>query len=380
MEDLTKEQIDELDPGIRQTVLWLRKNGYDTTDSGDGSKVATMERAMPFPNVAIRVDLDGPELVSVADDLAYALKEQGIMIEPQNEDGKPYIQASYDPVDASAMILLCNVDDDLLFAPDSSDEPAIEVAVQDEPKEQTELDRIVAHIRESCRYWASELRVHQLLPYLQVHGDPLYAALMALPDEERKACGVDEVQTKERSIRETDPAPVVRNVGRHEEETGVYCGDYDQHRETAWACDKCGEFSGNESDPCEQCDTDRPMSTIPIDGPGVDPNGWCNNCGHKIEHSWKTCALRLKDDREFQAIIARGRSAPNPAKKIAALVELSLSPPVMGMGGGSKTEEVDIDRWKQDVGKEVVRLRKAYGGGAPAVDWLFASLGQTFGV
>ena len=82
----------------------------------------------------------------------------------------------------------------------------------------------------------------------------------------------------------------------------------------------------------------------------------------------------------FANVLDERNATPNPAKEIAALVELSLSPPVMGMGGESKTEEVNVDRWKQDVGREVVRLRKAYGGGAPAVDWLFDSLGQTFGV
>lgn len=47
-----------------------------------------------------------------------------------------------------------------------------------------------------------------------------------------------------------------RFVGRHEEETGVRCGDYDQHCETGWACNACGVFSGNEHDPCENCDNE----------------------------------------------------------------------------------------------------------------------------
>lgn len=45
-----------------------------------------------------------------------------------------------------------------------------------------------------------------------------------------------------------------RFIGRHEEETGVYCGDYNQHRETGWACNACGVVSGNEHDACENCD------------------------------------------------------------------------------------------------------------------------------
>lgn len=45
-----------------------------------------------------------------------------------------------------------------------------------------------------------------------------------------------------------------RRFGRHEEETGVYCGDYNQHRETGEACNGCGMFSGHEDDPCPDCE------------------------------------------------------------------------------------------------------------------------------
>jgi hypothetical protein len=52
---------------------------------------------------------------------------------------------------------------------------------------------------------------------------------------------------------------------------------------------------------------------------------------------------------------------PNPAKEVASLVELALSPPLMGMGGGSATEERAIDRWKAKGAAETSRLRIAYG-------------------
>jgi hypothetical protein len=43
---------DELDPGIRSVVIALLRRGWDTTDSGDGSKAGTMECALPFRHVA----------------------------------------------------------------------------------------------------------------------------------------------------------------------------------------------------------------------------------------------------------------------------------------------------------------------------------------
>lgn len=50
---------DELDPGIRDLVRFLReRHGFNTTDSGDGSKAATMDCAMPFPHVVIKIDGD----------------------------------------------------------------------------------------------------------------------------------------------------------------------------------------------------------------------------------------------------------------------------------------------------------------------------------
>lgn len=43
----------ELDDGIRGMVLWLRDNGFRTTDSGDGSKHGNMGGALPVPHVAM---------------------------------------------------------------------------------------------------------------------------------------------------------------------------------------------------------------------------------------------------------------------------------------------------------------------------------------
>lgn len=42
-----------LDDGIRATVQGLREAGFNTTDSGDGSKAGFMEGAMDRPMVAV---------------------------------------------------------------------------------------------------------------------------------------------------------------------------------------------------------------------------------------------------------------------------------------------------------------------------------------
>lgn len=69
----------------------------------------------------------------------------------------------------------------------------------DEPK-QPSIEEIVRLIKRDCPFWAPEVRVHNLLPYLQTYGDPLYEALMALSEDERKGCGVDKVVVKRREV------------------------------------------------------------------------------------------------------------------------------------------------------------------------------------
>jgi hypothetical protein len=124
VEPLTEEQFNALDPGIRRTVKWLRENGFETTDSGDGSKAATMECALNYPNVAIRID-DPDALQFEADRLYELLSGRDIDLAPQGTDCEPYIQATYDPADGSAILLLMYVNDELLFGsesiPDSGD-------------------------------------------------------------------------------------------------------------------------------------------------------------------------------------------------------------------------------------------------------------------
>ena len=105
-------------PGIRRTVEFLRQQGFETTDSGDGCSNEGMEGAMPFPNVAIRCTADN--LVAESRRLQQVLAAQGIVAEPLGPDDPeipqpPHIEATYDPSNDIGFILLMYVDDKLLF-------------------------------------------------------------------------------------------------------------------------------------------------------------------------------------------------------------------------------------------------------------------------
>ena len=98
--------LDPLDPGIRETVRFLREHGFETCDSGDGAtKFADPrwrvdgklpEEVLDFPHVAMRVSPD--HLVSEADRLAALLLTIGVELEPSAPiEGVPTLQATYDP-------------------------------------------------------------------------------------------------------------------------------------------------------------------------------------------------------------------------------------------------------------------------------------------
>lgn len=95
--------MNDLNPGIRATVEWLTKNGFKTTDSGDGETHAH-ECDQPVPYVHMLVPPS--RLVREADRLVELLKGEGIVCEPMNEDGtSPFVQASYNPSDGAGGVL-----------------------------------------------------------------------------------------------------------------------------------------------------------------------------------------------------------------------------------------------------------------------------------
>ena len=106
MSALPEIDYSKLSPGIRDTVMLLRSHGFETCDSGDGSNhAAGMKGATPFPMVAVRV---GASMMAFnADSLRQLLIAQGVVFGDGPND--PRIEASYDPHNGVAMVLLSNV-------------------------------------------------------------------------------------------------------------------------------------------------------------------------------------------------------------------------------------------------------------------------------
>lgn len=108
----------ELDPGIRETVLWLRRCGFKTTDSGDGKTKFSLgftedDGIIPRPHVAMTVP--PYRLAKEANRLRDALlgSVHVIRLDDSDEDA-PRIEATYSPCTGMAMILLLNVHDGML--------------------------------------------------------------------------------------------------------------------------------------------------------------------------------------------------------------------------------------------------------------------------
>jgi len=95
--------LNELDPGCRNFVAFLREHQFDTTDSGDGSKYPEMECALEFPMVAIQCDVD--LVISESKRLHQLLSDHGLYVE------MGMIQSSYDPTTDYAMIVILDEDD-----------------------------------------------------------------------------------------------------------------------------------------------------------------------------------------------------------------------------------------------------------------------------
>lgn len=93
---------DQLDDGIRHTVRVLRRNGFDTCDSGDGTKANTLGCALDIPNVHMMVSPPG-DIIPEALRLREVLEEEGAEV-PHGA-----IQATYDPCDGLALISLYDV-------------------------------------------------------------------------------------------------------------------------------------------------------------------------------------------------------------------------------------------------------------------------------
>lgn len=102
----------QLDPGIRSTVRWLRDAGFNTIDSGDGitkAEAIAEGHAMDAPHVFIRVT---PERLSqTADVLLEFVQNSGFQVSAYSLDADApgasfFIEAHYSPVDGIATVCL----------------------------------------------------------------------------------------------------------------------------------------------------------------------------------------------------------------------------------------------------------------------------------
>lgn len=103
---------EQLDPGIRNVVRFLRENGFETTDSGDGSKAEAMDCALDVPNVFCVVPKE------VAFDEADRL--QRLICEKLQVDagaliaGGIAVELTYSPLDQVCVLSLFGLDDSKL--------------------------------------------------------------------------------------------------------------------------------------------------------------------------------------------------------------------------------------------------------------------------
>lgn len=104
--------VEDLNPGIRKTVLWLNSIGFETCDSGDGE---THDYECDRDQAYVVMQVDPSKLISESHRLEIALADRGVAIEAMSIEHAPCIQATYDPANEIALIELMCVSDRVLF-------------------------------------------------------------------------------------------------------------------------------------------------------------------------------------------------------------------------------------------------------------------------
>jgi hypothetical protein len=109
--------MNDLDPGIRDVVAFLRLWEFKTTDSGDGvTKRAagwSENEAADYPHVHMMAPPS--RLIAEAQRLVKVLAVNGVGVSPCGE-GAVHIQATYDPANESAILSLIGLNDAMLGA------------------------------------------------------------------------------------------------------------------------------------------------------------------------------------------------------------------------------------------------------------------------
>lgn len=87
--------MEQTDPGIRKTVLWLLRHGFHVADASDGeTEVFTKDRLEPYILFTVTREVMLVELIRLRD----LLFEAGVRLRPLSPeyDAKPNLQLCYD--------------------------------------------------------------------------------------------------------------------------------------------------------------------------------------------------------------------------------------------------------------------------------------------
>lgn len=85
---LTGEDLDNLNPGVRRLVAFLREQGFETVNSGDGAThLCTCDLEFPYVSIQINHDQD---LIREADRLYGMMRNLGIQMQVVPEMADPH--------------------------------------------------------------------------------------------------------------------------------------------------------------------------------------------------------------------------------------------------------------------------------------------------
>ena len=111
MEIVTNLDYDQLDPGIRKTVRWLRSLGYETTDSGDGrSKDLSDTDNLDVPHVAIAL----PDQCKPAPFGDRIWREIQMFFDDGEAPDAVHVEVSYSARDQRWIVMVYGLDDAML--------------------------------------------------------------------------------------------------------------------------------------------------------------------------------------------------------------------------------------------------------------------------
>ncbi len=99
--------LSTLNPGIRETVRWLRQNEFDTCDSGDGE---TRDHECDLDRPYVHIEVGPSQLIAEMRRLGFLLEQVGVKVGPMNEENTaPCLDGSWHYPEEAAFITLWNV-------------------------------------------------------------------------------------------------------------------------------------------------------------------------------------------------------------------------------------------------------------------------------